>query len=116
MSAATYQLSLRTFLFGSAPLVRDQAEERDARRLELDAQVRSGDYFISLATKLDQLSKNTTDDAVKASLDRLTSDMMYLQTHYTSLVAGTYALFGPDPFLMRVLGAVLGSAAVLLFV
>lgn len=52
---------------------------------ELDAQVKSGDYFIQLATLLDALQN--TQDANEAShqplsLDRIIRDLLYLDARY----------------------------------
>lgn len=54
------------------------------RRLFINSLVRSGDYFITLATKLDALSKEHTpaNNGICAELDRVVSDLMYLQYSY----------------------------------
>lgn len=49
---------------------------------ELDAQVRSGDYFIMIATVLDLLGRKTTDYEVKIKLETIVSDLIYLQDNY----------------------------------
>lgn len=50
---------------------------------ELDAQVRSGDYFIMIATALDLLGRKTTDYELKIKLEAIVSDLIYLQDNYT---------------------------------
>jgi len=50
---------------------------------EIDAQVRSGDYFVTLATRLDELSRDATDYSVRFSLEEIVSDLIYLQDNYT---------------------------------
>ena len=70
-------------LFGRAPLARDA--EIPARLLdatELDAMARSGDYFVTLAAQLDELSRTTDDYEVKLRLENLASDLLYLQDNY----------------------------------
>jgi hypothetical protein len=62
------------------------ADDRDIerRRMEIDAQIRSGDYFIMLATKLDELSQLEQiahDDAI-SEMQRLVGDLLYLQHRY----------------------------------
>ena len=55
------------------PLVRDsdiEAEWRSVTRLELEVQIRSGDYFVNLATVLDALGRNI-DEALR-KLEALT--------------------------------------------
>jgi hypothetical protein len=81
MSAAAYQIN--PFIsakrsFGTR-FLRDHSESHQP----IDAQVRSGDYFVTLATKLDQLSKETEDYAVKSKLEDFVSDLIYLQDAYT---------------------------------
>lgn len=59
--------------------VRDAREER---RSQLEAQVRSGDYFITLATALERISQQLTDSAERASLQSLVTDLLYMQVKY----------------------------------
>lgn len=61
--------------------VRDTAEET-ASYSEIDAQVRSGDYFVTLATKLDLIGSYSTSLPVRLSLEDIVSDLMYLQETY----------------------------------
>ncbi|HEY5695433.1 MAG TPA: hypothetical protein VIQ80_01210 [Candidatus Saccharimonadales bacterium] len=49
---------------------------------DLDAQVRSGDYFVMLATVLDALGRNSQSFETKLELERVVSDLIYLQDHY----------------------------------
>jgi hypothetical protein len=73
-----YQLSpLTSFL-------RDGNDERSAREnLSLEAKVRSGDFFVTLATTLDELSRSETDWRTRTSLEDVVSDLIYLQDNYT---------------------------------
>jgi hypothetical protein len=62
------------------------ADDRDIerRRMDIDAQIRSGDYFIMLATKLDELSQLEQiahDDAI-FEMQRIVGDLLYLQHKY----------------------------------
>jgi hypothetical protein len=55
-----------------------------SRREQLEMQVRSGDYFTTLATTLDLIGGNLvdTDEALQFLLQRQVSDLLYLQQHY----------------------------------
>jgi hypothetical protein len=83
MNAATYQLSsitgLLTHGWGKPKQVRDGVDSY----VGLEARVRSGDYFVTVASELDQLSQNTGDYAVKVQLENLVSDLIYLQDNFT---------------------------------
>jgi hypothetical protein len=50
---------------------------------ELEALVRSGDYFVTVATELDSLGRETTDYGVKIGLENVVSDLIHLQDNYT---------------------------------
>lgn len=52
-------------------------------RQEIDAQVRSGDYFVTLATMLDSLSNSIDDHITRTHLEDIVSDLIYLQDAYT---------------------------------
>lgn len=49
----------------------------------VDVQVRSGDYFITLATTLDRLGKTARDHHVRVELEDVVSDLIHLQDNYT---------------------------------
>ena len=49
---------------------------------ELEAQVRSGDYFITLATTLDSLSESLPDYPTRSKLEEIVSDLIYLYDNY----------------------------------
>ena len=55
--------------------VRDSARKPNPRHLELDASVKSGEYFLTLATLLDHVC--TSPEA-----QQLIRDLIYLQRHY----------------------------------
>ncbi|HEX4662332.1 MAG TPA: hypothetical protein VH144_01825 [Candidatus Saccharimonadales bacterium] len=59
--------------------VRDMLEDR---RTELAAQVRSGDYFITLATNLERICQKMSDNPERAGLQNLIADLLYLQVKY----------------------------------
>jgi hypothetical protein len=59
------------------------AHDQDESYHELDAQVRSGDYFVMIATALDALSRESADYETKIQLEALVSDLIYLQDNYT---------------------------------
>jgi hypothetical protein len=60
-------------------LVRDS--EDTPTKINVDVQVRSGDYFVTLATVLDRLAVNLPY-ATRAQLEDIVSDLIYLQdTH-----------------------------------
>lgn len=50
---------------------------------ELEALVRSGDYFVTMATELDSFSREVSDYDVKVGLENLVSDLIHLQDNYT---------------------------------
>lgn len=57
-------------------------DEREERRAQLEAQVRSGDYFITLATTIERISQQLTDSAERASLQSLVTDLLFMQAKY----------------------------------
>lgn len=87
MSASTlgYRLSpfsgvLSHAWSGKTRLVRDGDR---AVRQDIEAQVRSGDYFVTLATVLDGLNGQVTDYQVRAQIEDIVSDLIHLQDNYT---------------------------------
>jgi hypothetical protein len=81
-AATTYTLSGFTGILAHGwrkpTLVKDEA----IPNRELEAKVCSGDYFVTVATELDQLSREATDYSVKIELENIVSDLIYLQDHY----------------------------------
>ena len=82
----TYNLVLTDFVhahFGSTvTLARDRARPSDPK---LDAYVRSGDYFITLATLLENLASELPETSVVATslaLSRLADELLYVNGHY----------------------------------
>ncbi len=65
-------------------LLLDSASEEDTGRELLEVQIRSGDYFITLATILDDITQNLPADCdpIKPILERQILDLLYLQAHY----------------------------------
>lgn len=84
----TYQLQSFSGLMSSwtgTHFVRDTDDESQhtEARLDIEAQVRSGDYFIMLATKLDAVGREATEYNVRAGVEDIVSDLIYLQDNYT---------------------------------
>lgn len=83
MSTTTYTIPSLTGLFGRAPLVRDgEARMRLLNTVELDAMARSGDCFVTLASKLDAMISEVKDYEARLQLENLVSDLLYLQDNY----------------------------------
>lgn len=88
-STLGYQLPTFTGLIrhgrSKIPFVRDGADvQLQNTKLETDALVRSGDYFVTLATVLDALGQEMKNNyRVRSSLEDLVSDLIYLQDNYT---------------------------------
>lgn len=80
--ATTYQLSGFTGLLGHGWRLPKLARDIEPD-YELDAQVRSGDYFVMIATALDLLGRKTTDYELKIKLEAIVSDLIYLQDNYS---------------------------------
>ena len=60
----------------------DHAEPRDP---ELDASARSGDYFVTLATKLENIAAELPETSTATSsllLSKLAQELEYIQRHY----------------------------------
>lgn len=84
---AQYAISQPDFVLShwkSFALIRDGLEER---RRKLDVLVRSGDYFITLATAIDHLSKQQKDASTREELQIIVSELLYLHVYY-SIVKG----------------------------
>lgn len=64
-------------------LVRDTEEFQEEVAYELDARVRSGDYFVTLATDLEQLSKDISSHSTRLALEDIVSELLYLQDNYS---------------------------------
>lgn len=52
----------------------------------LDSEARSGDYFVTLATRLDELARQVPDYAARARIEDVVSDLIYLQDRYDIVV------------------------------
>ena len=48
----------------------------------VDAEVSSGDYFVTLATRLDQLSSELKEYHLRAEIEEIVSGLIYLQDTY----------------------------------
>lgn len=95
MTTATYQLSTFNGLMQhsdeAVSLFRDQAGAVVYDDDHLVAQVRSGDYFVTLATELDSLARQVDDTAVRATIEDMVSDLIYLQDNYIIAKDETYS-------------------------
>jgi hypothetical protein len=83
----TYQLPVFTGLMrhdeSRTLLLRDEeVQGRLVSRTEIDAQVRSGDYFVMLATILDGLINDIDEFTTRIELENIVSDLIYLQDNY----------------------------------
>lgn len=95
MSAVTYQITnflhgLQRYDGGFVGLVNDMDETSGytdfaSKRLELDAHVRSGDYFEMLATSLDALSSRLErgEKIDRSEIDHIVSELLYIDNRYT---------------------------------
>lgn len=86
MIAHMYALPIAVTLTGRTNgglLFRDRAEPEIP---ELDVLVRSGDYFITLATSLETLATNLPDLSARTAgqlLEKIADELTYAQRHYT---------------------------------
>lgn len=51
--------------------------------LDLEAKVRSGDYFITLATTLDSIGRDVNEYLVRDNIEDIVSDLINLQDNYS---------------------------------
>jgi len=83
----TYQLPTLTGVMShswfNVALLRDAAMPQEKTSYALDARVQSGDYFVTLATTLDELGKNASDHDVRLALEDAVSELIYLQDNYS---------------------------------
>jgi hypothetical protein len=86
-AVAEYQLSGFTGLMHRGwrmpTFVRDAEVVRRGSHREIEAEISSGDYFVTVATVLDMLSRRLDDYEVKLHLEDIVSDLIYLQDNYT---------------------------------
>lgn len=81
MFSATYRLSWRPLLLMHRALPTTLlADYQLPENPELDARVRSGDYFITLATVLESIATELPETSI--ALNRLAKDLDYIQRHY----------------------------------
>lgn len=83
--ALTYQLPVFTGLttHGEEALLLRDGLISDREQQKLDIEVRSGDYFVTLATKLDLLGQNITNRYIRTSIEQIVTDLVYMQHTYT---------------------------------
>jgi hypothetical protein len=62
--------------------LRDRQGISTAEELTVEAEVRSGDYFVTLATRLDDVGRTLSDYAARIELENVVSDLIYLQDNY----------------------------------
>ena len=58
------------------------ADEQYAAKLHLKALVQSGDYFSEVATRLDNICADLSNDAAVAQLQKIISELLELQDTY----------------------------------
>lgn len=63
----------------------DRAGSSPNRDMEMRTQVESGDYFVTLATRLDCLSESVEkkDKVASKQLQSIIRDLLYLQSYYS---------------------------------
>jgi len=81
-----YALALPIFVsrhYALTPwLFRDRAEPRN---IKVDAEARSGDYFITLATRLEAMAEDistVSPASTSLALAKLADELTYVQKHY----------------------------------
>ncbi len=57
-------------------------DKDDGELYKVDAEVSSGDYFVTLATKLDRLSGELKEYHLRAEIEEIVSGLIYLQDTY----------------------------------
>lgn len=83
--SSTYALSIfDIFLNHGLAKILTLRDSSDTRSMDLDVQIASGDYFITLATTLDELSQTLEhkDPSGHVVLEKAINDLTYLQQHY----------------------------------
>lgn len=79
--SVTYTMPLFSGLLGKASLFKDEDVQREDR--ELEVLVRSGDYFVMLASQLDALGRDIEDYGTRLQVESIVSDLIYLQDNYS---------------------------------
>lgn len=84
---SAYQLVLGNKLlghYGRAIKTVQDADEASTQRLYVEMQVRSGDYFVTLATRMDGIAHQIHgyDEVLAAEIDDVVSELLYLQRSY----------------------------------
>jgi hypothetical protein len=78
-NGAAYQLQnftgVLTHSWQPSTFVKDELQN-------IDLLVRSGDYFVTLATQLDTLINQIDDNVTVARIETIVADLLYLQHHY----------------------------------
>ncbi len=64
--------------------VADEADDYDTAKMLVQARIRSGDYFVTLATEIDKMAQglNTVRAPEAAELERVVSELLYLHDNY----------------------------------
>jgi hypothetical protein len=103
MNSGTLTYKLPTFTgMGShgeleALLLRDwNIDHTPATKHSVDVQVRSGDYFVTLATVLDELANNLESYAQRVQIEGVVSDLIYLQDSYSIVKKNQSSLANND--------------------
>lgn len=90
MSNTTYALPAAPTVLGHFParryFVRDGADGSDGEGDELKARarIRSGDYFMTLATELDKIAQGIAgvQDSEAAEVERLVTELLYAHKYF----------------------------------
>jgi hypothetical protein len=77
-----YAFPAFTGLLGKAPLARDGEHPHDRGDFALDAMARSGDYFVTLASRLDALARTVEGYEERLQIEDIVSDLIYMQDNY----------------------------------
>jgi len=90
MTATTYKISNNFLTLGhssDAPLWfgdYDEVNEYETREFNvIDAMAASGDYFVTLATRLDKVAQGLVQDSPEQiEIEHLVKTLFYMQDHY----------------------------------
>lgn len=88
--ATTYRMPTSPLTFGHSGAVPlwfgdyDEVNEFESREFNvIDAMAASGDYFVTLATRLDKVAQGLVQDSSEQiELEHLVKTLLYMQDHY----------------------------------
>lgn len=83
----TYRFSLNDIITSHFPRTQSYVHdvESDEINMHLQARVRSGDYFMTVATELERIVQNLdqSETAQAADLERIVTELLILSKNYT---------------------------------